>query len=255
MGTAANVFRGCECSGSLATNRPHQRMFAVSKTEMGRIRVLVASEYELMRSALRQLLKTNDAFDVLPAESDSKLGLPRLYQRTSPDVLLLEVATKSEAIMRIPADILSIVPHARIILLSSDEDVTFVRLMFATGVLGYVLKAAAHSELFEAIRNVHRGRHFVDPRISNSMANPQIGGAVSNGTGGLSIGKLSRRESEVLRAIAFGYTTKQIADAMNVSAKTVQTYRERIYTKLDLETRSDLVHYAVAHGLGWEAKS
>jgi len=171
----------------------------------------------------------------------------------SPDVLLLEVATKSAAIMRIPADILSTVPHARIILLSSDEDVTFVRSMFATGVLGYVLKAAAHSELFQAIRNVHRGRPFVDPRISNSMANPQIG--VNNATRRFSIGKLSRRESEVLRAIAFGYTTKQIADAMNVSAKTVQTYRERIYTKLDLETRSDLVHYAVAHGLGWEAKT
>ena len=253
MGAAAKVFRGSECSGSLPTNRPHHRVFAVSKTEMGRIRVLVASEYELMRSALCQLLKTDDAFVVLPAESDCKLGLPRLYQRMSPDVLLLEVATKSAAIMRIPADILSTVPHARIILLSSDEDVTFVRSMFATGVLGYVLKAAAHSELFQAIRNVHRGRPFVDPRISNSMANPQIG--VNNATRRFSIGKLSRRESEVLRAIAFGYTTKQIADAMNVSAKTVQTYRERIYTKLDLETRSDLVHYAVAHGLGWEAKT
>lgn len=219
---------------------------------MGRIRVLVASEYELIRSALRQLLKTDDAFDVLLAESNSNLGLPRLYQRMSPDVLLLEVATKSAAIMRIPAEILSFVPHARIILLSSDEDVTFVRSMFAIGVLGYVLKAAAHSELFQAIRNVHRGRPFVDPRISDSVSNPQIG--LNSATRRLSIGTLSRRESEVLRAIAFGYTTKQIARAMNVSAKTVQTYRERICTKLDLKTRSDLVHYALAHGLGWEAK-
>jgi len=220
---------------------------------MGRIRVLVASDYQLVRSALRQLLKTDDSFDVLLAEGDSRMGLPRLCQKIAPDILLLEVARKSAASMRLPAEILCVVPHARIIILSIDEDLALVRSMLATGVFGYVLKAATQSELFQAIRNVHRGLRFVDHRLSSSMAGAQT--RVANHSAKLSIEKLSRRESEVLRAIAFGYTTKQIAGAMRVSEKTVQTYRERIYTKLDLRTRSDLVHYALAHGLRWEAKS
>jgi len=204
---------------------------------MGKIRVLVASDYQLVRTALRLLLKTDDAFDVLLTESEISRGLPRAYQTISPDVLLVEVAGKRSTSLRLPVEILARVPNARIVFLSTNEDVSYVRSMLATGVLGYVLKAATPSELFQAIRHVHRGRQFLDWRLSKSIEN-----------------QLSRRETEVLRAIALGYTTKEIADAMDVSQKTVQTYRERIYTKLELKTRSDLVHYAVAQGLAWEAE-
>jgi maleate isomerase len=111
------------------------------------------------------------------------------------------------------------------------------------------LKTAAQSELFHALREVYRGRPFLDPRLACSATYHLFSASSDAVQRGKRRKKLSRRETEVLNAIALGHTTKEIALDLEVSEKTVQTYRERIYTKLELQTRSDLVHYALAHGL------
>ena len=222
---------------------------------MGKIRVMVASDYQIVRSALRQLLKIDDLFDILLIETDIGKGLPATFQTLSPDVLLLEVATHSSSSLRAPVSVLTVVPNARILVLSTNDNITYVRAVFATGVLGYILKAAAQSELFQAVKQVSRGRRFLDPRLSNSVPDHLLG-QITASTGQPSSKHLSRREIEVLRAIALGFTTKEISNELDLSEKTVQTYRERIYKKLALHTRADLVHYALAHGLaGWEISS
>jgi len=221
---------------------------------MGKIRVLVASDYQIVRSALRQLLKIDDVFDILLTEADIGKSLPLTCQTLSPDVLLLEVATHSSSSLRVPANVLTLVPNARILLLSTNDNATYVRAVFATGVLGYILKAAAQSELFQAVKQVFRGRRFLDPRLSNSVPDHLLSPITAET--GQPCKHLSRREIEVLRAIALGFTTKEISKELDLSEKTVQTYRERIYKKLALHTRADLVHYALAHGLaGWENSS
>lgn len=214
---------------------------------MGKIRVLVASDYQIVRSGLRQLLKIDETFDVLSTEADIGKSLPRICQTLSPDVLLLEVATNSSSSLRVPANVIRVVPNIRMVLMSTNEDYTYVRTVFATGVLGYILKAAAQSDLFQAVKQVYRGRRFVDPRLRNSLPDHLLSPIVT--ATGQSFKHLSRREIEVLRAIALGFTTKEISKRLDVSQKTVQTYRERIYKKLALHTRADLVHYALAHGL------
>jgi DNA-binding NarL/FixJ family response regulator len=174
----------------------------------------------------------------LLSETDVGQQLPQAYQSLSPDVLILELAKKSSASLRVPASILTLVPNARIILLSTYEDVAYARSMFATGVLGYILKASAESELFQAVRHVHRGRRFLDPRMRGSVSHQLLGPASSTAAGSQPRDKLSGREIEVLRAIALGYTTKEIAHDLDLSEKTVQTYRERICTKVGLHARS-----------------
>ena len=220
---------------------------------MGKIQVLVASNYELVRSAFRQLLRTQDTFDVLSVDVDAGQTLLESYPAISPDVLLLDLPTKTSAGVRLPARILKNHPTARILLLTAVDDIAFVRSMFSTGVLGYLLKSAAKSELFRAVDEVYRRRRFLNPRISRSASHHLHGYSVVQA--GKSRNKLSRRETEVLRAIALGHTAKEIARDLDVSVKTVQTYRERIYTKLELDTRSDLVQYALAQGLGWDTDS
>lgn len=214
---------------------------------MGKIRVLVASDYEMVRSGLRQLLKIDEAFDLLPTDADIGNGLPYLCQTLSPDILLIEVATNSSSTLRIPANVLASVPHMRILVLSTIENAAYVRAIFATGVLGYILKSAAQSELVQALKQVNRGRRFIDPRLYDSLSENLLGPITTHATKPTKY--LSRRESEVLRSIALGFTTAQISKELRVSQKTVQTYRERIYKKLGLKTRADLVHYALAHGL------
>ena len=219
---------------------------------MGKIRILVASDYQIVRSGLRQLLKMDETFNVLLAEADIGKNLPPICQTLSPDVLLLEVATNSSSTLRVPANVLKMVPKIRILLMSTNEDSTYVRTSLATGVFGYILKAAAQSELFHAVKQIYRGRRFVDPRLRHLLTDHHLD-AVGSLTSQPSK-HLSRREVEVLRAIAMGFTTKEVSTQLHLSQKTVQTYRERIYKKLTLHTRADLVHYALAHGLtGWDA--
>ena len=122
---------------------------------MGKIRILVASDYEMVRSGLRQLLKIDEAFDLLPIGADIGNGLPDLCQTLSPDVLLLEIATNNSSTLRVPANLLASVPHMRILLISTNENATYVRTVFATGVLGYILKSAAQSELFQAVKQIY----------------------------------------------------------------------------------------------------
>jgi two-component system, NarL family, response regulator NreC len=219
---------------------------------MGKIRVLVASDYEMVRSGLRQLLRTDDAFDLVPIDADIGNGLAQICQTLLPDVLLIEVATNSSSTLRIPATVLASVPHMRILVVSTNENAAYVRAIFATGVLGYILKSAAQFELVQALKQVNRGRRFIDPRLDDSLSEYLLSPIATQAT--KPIKHLSRRESEVLRAIALGFTTAEISKDLKVSPKTVQTYRERIYKKLALRTRADLVHYAIAHDLcGWES--
>jgi two-component system, NarL family, response regulator NreC len=215
---------------------------------MGKIRVLVASEYQIVRSALRQLLKTDDELDVLLTDTDIGKDLPRTCRSLAPDVLLIEISTSNSSSLRVPANVLTVAPNTRTILLSANENSTYVRAVLATGVRGYVLKSAAQSELFHAVKQVHRGRRFLDARLGNSVPDHLLG-SVTDPVGRTGLKQLSRREIEVLRAIALGFTTREISRELDLSVRTIQTYRERIYEKLSLQTRADLVHYALAHGL------
>lgn len=108
--------------------------------------------------------------------------------------------------------------------------------------------SADNSELYEAIRLAHRGRRYLDPRLSDSITDLLLGGA-SMPIRRPHAKRFSGREAQVLKEIARGFTMKLIAKNLGVSEKTVQTYRARIYEKLELRTRADLVHYAIAHGL------
>lgn len=214
---------------------------------MGKIRVLVASDYEMVRSGLRQLLKIDEAFDPLPTEVDTGKDLLRICQALLPDVLLIDVATNSSSTLSVPANILLSVPHLRILVISTNENTTYVRAVFASGVLGYILKSAAQSELFHAVKQVYRGRRFIGLRLRNSLSEHLM--APTTAPDSPSIKHLSKREIEVLRAVALGFTTSEISNELRLSPRTVQTYRERIYKKLVLHTRADLVHYALAQGL------
>lgn len=211
---------------------------------MGKIRVLVVSDFQMVRSGLRQLLKIDEAFDVLPTEAEVGNGLPRLCQTVSPDVLLLAVASNSPSNLHVLVKVLAIVPSVRILIIGATESPAYVRAVLASGILGYILKAAAQSELFQAVKQVYRGRKFIDPRLDSSLSDHLV-----SPTNAPSDKHLSRREVQVLRAIALGFTTREISTDLDLSQKTVQTYRERMYKKLELRRRADLVHYALAHGL------
>lgn len=212
------------------------------------LRVLIASDHEIVRSGLRELLKKSEMLDVAGLTDTD--ALVASYRDVSPDVVLLEVSRPASGLPAV-ARLHQAIPQARVVVLSANENVAFVRAMLASGARAYILKDALESELYHALKLAARGHRYLDPRLSDSLSDLLLGTA-GEGIGRPHTKRLSRRETEVLRAIARGFTGREIGQQFGLSEKTVQTYRARIYEKLELHSRADLVHYALAHGLGWE---
>jgi two-component system response regulator NreC len=136
--------------------------------------------------------------------------------------------------------------QTRVVVLTMLDDAAYLRSALAAGASGYVLKRSVDSDLLTAIRAVHRGGVFIDPSLADTLIQDVVP-ARANRRRKPTL--LSDRELQVLRLIASGYTSRQIAAQIFVSAKTVETYRSRLLEKLALKTRSDLVRYAVQMGL------
>jgi two-component system response regulator NreC len=211
---------------------------------MDKIRLLLVSDYRLTRTGLRQMLNQVPDFEVV-AETDNPGQVKECLQRSAPDVIVLEITIPGPHGLRTAAKLAQ--ETGRVVVISSNENITYVRSMLNAGVLGYVLRKASDTELFLAIRNAHQGRRYIDPRLSDSLADVLLGRNSGNARG--NEGRLSNRELQVLRAIARGFTSQEVAQQLQLSTKTVETYRSRIYDKLGLKTRADLVHYAIAVGL------
>lgn len=213
---------------------------------MRKIRLLIASDFRLPRIGLRQIV--NAAAEDVEVVADSELHgkLQDQVQQVAPDVVLLELAvpkaTSQPALSRLLKE-----KQAKVVVLSANQNVSYVRSLLAVGVLGYVLRDASEEELFAAIRSASQGRHFIDPQLSDGVAEVLLNGR--NEQSAQPAGSLSKREREVLNLIVRGFTSSEIGHHLQLSTKTVETYRARIYEKLTLKTRADLVAYALATGL------
>ena len=213
---------------------------------MPKIRLLIASEQPIVRTGLGKLLNGIRDFEVI-AEVDLS-HIVKAALELSPDVYLLELTEVGLAGLQATAALMRAVATAAVTVLSSNENPSYVRSLLGMGVKAYVARSAGNSELYEAIRTVHRGRRYLDPRLSDSITDMLLGGKTA-AIRKPQTKRLSGREAQVLRGVARGFTTKVIAVKLGVSERTIQTYRERIYEKLELRTRADLVYYAIAHGM------
>jgi two-component system response regulator NreC len=213
---------------------------------MEKIRVLLADDHAVLRAGLRALLAGEPDMEVVGEAVDGEDAVVQT-ERLRPDVVVLDIAMPRlnglEAIRRIrelglPCKVLVLTMHA--------EEQYLLQVLRAGGA-GYVLKASADTELMEAIRTVHRGEAFLYPKATALLIEDYRGRIAREGRDHYE--DLSEREREVLALTAAGYTNQEIADKLVISAKTVDTYRSRIMEKLNLHHRSELVKFALRHGL------
>jgi DNA-binding NarL/FixJ family response regulator len=238
-GTRAYSSLGRASSSNFGSNRK------VDVIGASTIRVIIASANRLLRSGLRRILDAAPDIEVIfEAEIDS--ALLQQSQQLFPDVLVLDLSIARRDTLSTLTRLFKNEKY-KLVVIRPGGDLSCVRSMLAAGVLGYVLCNSGEEELLSAIRSVYKGRHFVDPQLSDAMADLLIG----QETYALSTHKprLSRRELQVLAAVARGFTSHEISRQLTVSPKTIETYRSRIYDKLGLKTRADLVGYAIAMGL------
>jgi two-component system, NarL family, response regulator NreC len=205
----------------------------------GAIRVVIADDHAVVRRGLRQLLAAEEGFEVV-AEAADLAGARRYVRGHHPDVLVLDLNLPEGLSLAAIPELRAECPETQIVVLTMQNEPAYARKALAAGALGYVLKEAAESELVEALRRAADGDPYLNPRLGARVA-AEVAPGRPNG--------LSERELEVLRMIALGNTNAEIATTLYVSVRTVETHRAHIQQKLGLRTRSELVRYALDHGL------
>lgn len=205
----------------------------------GTIRVVLADDHTLMRRSLRLLLDGEDDFDVI-AEASDLASVIQYVDGSQPHVLVLDLGmpdgSSSEAIEQLRER----APKMQIVMVTMHENPMFAQRALAAGAIGFVLKDLADEELPEAIRCAARGEQYLSPRLVHPLQD--LHRTVSED-------KLTVREVEVLRLIALGHTSVEIARQLHLSPRTVETHRARVHRKLGLGTRAELVAYALRRGL------
>lgn len=214
------------------------------------IRLVIADDHAVFRAGLKLLLQTHVDLEVVGEVSDVDQLLSAVAE-LRPDVLVLDLTMPGGSTLPVIEKLRKTIPETRILVLSMHDDLTLVRAALASGASGYVVKAAADTEVVAAIRAVATGKVFVDLDLDASQVGSLL--ATEKDWSGKEkagpLGMLSSREKEVFLSLAKGHTNQEIADELDLSIKTVETYRGRIGVKLGLRTRAEFVRFAVELGL------
>ncbi len=218
--------------------------------EQNNIRLVIADDHAVFRAGLKLLLQAHVDLQVVGEVSDVD-HLQNAVTELRPDVLVLDLTMPGGSTLPVIEKLRKAIPETRILVLSMHDDLTLVRAALASGASGYVVKAAADTEVVAAIRAVATGKVFVDLDLDasqvGSLLAPEKQSSDQEKSGPLGI--LSSREKEVFLSLAKGHTNQEIADDLDLSIKTVETYRGRIGVKLGLRTRAEFVRFAVELGL------
>lgn len=206
-------------------------------------RVIVVDDHAVVRAGISLLLERNDGFEVVgeAGTADDAVSQARLHQ---PDVILLDLTMPGKSGIEVLPALREVVPNASVLILSMEDDPSYVRASFELGAKGYLLKEAANEDLLTALEEIASGREYLHPQLGARMQ-----AAEAEYRRRQEDDPLSEREREVLRLLALGHTNQEIAKMLYISVRTVESHRAHILTKLRLDTRAELVRYALAEGM------
>jgi two-component system response regulator NreC len=210
-------------------------------------RVLIADDHAILRSGLRILLTSQNEYEVV-GEASSGMDALSLAEQLQPDLILLDLSMPSLGGLDALPMLRKLAPSARVLILTMHDDPQYLRQALKYGASGYVLKKAADAELLSAMHAVLRGEVYVHPSMTRILLEDMLPESQSANKNDV-WDSLSEREQEVLKMVALGHTSAEIAEQLNLSAKTVETYRARGIEKLGLRTRASLVRFALQEGL------
>jgi len=210
------------------------------------IKVLLAEDHHIMRQGLRSLLEQHSKISIVGEAKDGRETI-QLAQKLEPDVIVMDISMPNLNGMEATYQILEDLPEVKIIGLSVHSDEQFISGMFRAGACGYLLKDCVIDELVSAIDTVVRNQIYISPSISKQVIKDYRQYLDKDETSVFNL--LSQREREVLQLIAEGKSTKEVADKLYVSEKTIATHRQNIMNKLDIYSIPELVKYAIKEGL------
>jgi DNA-binding NarL/FixJ family response regulator len=212
---------------------------------MAEIRVALVDDHPVVLAGIRALL--NEAPEiVLVGEATSGGAALRMIQEVVPDVAVIDISLPDLNGVDLARRIAISAPSVKLLVLTVHEDRAYVQPLLQAGVKGYVLKRSAAEDLLRAIRAIEAGGIYLDPAIADKALSDA--GRKTSGAGWAGQEVLSPRETDVIRLTAQGISNKEIAARLDVSVKTVETYKARAAEKLGLRNRADIVRYCISQG-------
>jgi DNA-binding NarL/FixJ family response regulator len=210
----------------------------------GRVRVMLVDDHPVLRAGVATLLRAAPDLVVVGEAADGARAV-QMAKELSPDVVVMDVSLPELGGAEATKQILAADPAPRVLVLSVHEETGLVQSLLDAGASGYLLKRSAGEELVRAIRAIAVRQRYIDPALSGMNLVPRNSAPKPPGRTRVS---LSQREAEVIRLLALGHTSKEIAGALGLSPRTLETYRQRAMSKLHLQTRAELIRYAACSG-------
>ena len=214
---------------------------------MKKITVLLADDHRILREGVKSLLEKTPDIEVVGEAGEGGEAVAKA-QALSPDIVLMDITMPGMNGLEATRQIKALKPNTRVLILSMHESNQYISQFLRSGASGYVLKETAASDLAGAIRVVFQGDAFLYPSIARKLLEEYLQ-KVQSGEESESYDGLTGREREVLKMIAEGKSNKEIADALSLSIRTVQSHRANLMSKLHMHDRTELVRYAIRKGL------
>ncbi len=208
------------------------------------IKVLLADDHSIVRAGLRRIVEESGDMVVVAEAADGHEAIQQVHE-TMPDVAVIDISMPGMDGLEVVSQFHSYYPKLPILILTMHEEEQYVVRAIGAGAMGYITKRSAPEQLVKAIRKVHAGRRYLTEEAAESLALR----AASRARGNSLLDTLSNREMQVLRSLALGKTTREIAEAYHISIKTVDTYRLRLLQKLNLRNNAELTRFAIQNGL------
>ncbi len=209
------------------------------------IRIVIADDHRILRAGLKTLLCSDPGIEVVGEATSGDEAIQKA-QELHPDIVLLDIGMPGMNTLEATRCLVQNLPDTRVLILTMHEDSALVQEYLRAGASGYIVKRAAESELVDAIYAVWRGMIYVHPALMRTLISLPDKSTHKATT---DVDTLTSREIEILRYIVKGHTNRQIADALNISVRTVETHRSNLMDKLGLHSRVELVRYATEHRL------
>jgi DNA-binding NarL/FixJ family response regulator len=199
---------------------------------MKKIKIIVVDDHEMFRSGMESLLKKNIDFDVYMGVG-TRAELDKVLATAQIDIVLLDISLSGESGLDLLEELIHKYPDVKFIMLTMHEEIQYVKESLRKGAMGYLLKESGEKELLEAIYNVSQGKKHFKNKISDLLIN-DISSPVQDQL-------LTDRELTIVRMVANGKITKEIADELNISVRTVETHRSKIMKKLNVSNASEMI--------------
>jgi two-component system response regulator NreC len=214
---------------------------------MDKIRVLIADDHIIVREGLSTLIESQPDIEVVAEATNGEEAVKRTKE-VQPDIVLMDITMPVMSGLEATRQIKRDNPDAKILALTMHESDEYFFNILEAGASGYFIKGGSSSELISALRVVWRGDAFIYPTMAKKLLSDYLQ-RVKTGQDEENYGGLTDRQREVLKLIAEGHTNQEIADLLVLSVATVQTHRAHIMAKLEFRSRTELIKYAIRHGI------